>query len=190
MRRFAHFSIPVLIGLVFLTPAAAQPDGTPCPGMCPIDADDTCLCDDEGRVVTYLGREALRVVRFSFTYDVQGNRLSKEWDRDDNGTVERRLLWQYDQEGRLLGWQDDLGAEGVVDEWVVWAYDDLGNLISEERGAGPTGAWMMRTSWAYDAEGNRVSRTTEEEDGFIEHCQFLPPCPAPYSADCDCREDQ
>ena len=138
--------------------------------------------------MTYLTREALRVVRMSFTYDEQGNRLTKEWDRDDNGSVERRLSWQYDEQGRLLGWQDDLRADGEIDEWLVWAYDDMGNLVSEERGFGTIGSWMMRTSWVYDAEGNRVSRATEDQEGLSERCQFIPPCPPPYSADCDCRE--
>ena len=185
MRRFALVS---LFGLVAISTASAQDQGVPCPGMCPIDADESCLCDDEGRVVTYLAREALRVVRFSFTYDALGNRLTKEWDRDDDGSVERRLSWQYDGDGRLLGWRDDLGADGQIDEWLVWTYDDLGNLTAEERGVGPEGSWMMRTSWVYDAEGNRISRNTEDDGGVVEQCEFLPPCPPPYGADCDCRE--
>lgn len=185
MAATARFIALVL--LLAPVPLLAQNQGV-CPiDACPSEALEGCVCDSNGKVINYLAREGLRPMRMTFTYDDAGNRLTKQWDRDDDGSIERRLSWTYDDEGRLVGWTDDLGADGSADEWMVWIYDELGNLGSEERGAGSRDGWLSRTTWQYDAEGNRVRAAAEFSDGSVERCDYQPPCPPPFSDDCECQ---
>jgi len=84
----------------------------------------------------------------AFTYDGNGNRLTRIWD----GSSE---TYTYDQNNRLLSMTTPLGFP------TTYAYDNNGNLLSKTAGS-------VTTQYVYDKE-NRLARVITPLSGEVEY---------------------
>jgi len=69
-----------------------------------------------------------QVVGYStYTYDANGNQLSKETDYDGDGTIDSRTIHTYHRDGRCLSTAVDNNGDGTIDCRTTYPYDADGN---------------------------------------------------------------
>lgn len=100
-----------------------------------------------------------------YDYSETGRSVSRFNDFDDDGSADQIYTTTYDLADNILSRTSDFQADGVDDEVDTFTYDAAGNLLREVsiRGNGtPT-----ITSYTYDAAGNRTSFSRNFSGGEV-----------------------
>lgn len=118
---------------------------------------------NEGEVLGYevVAKNNDRVVlhnKWSYLYDDNGNVVTKELDKNFDGSVDNRINLTYDSDGRVHAQESSLGSGRVYSRHVN-TYDDKGNVLTREEDTDATGPMSKRSTFTntYDDAGNLLT---------------------------------
>jgi len=134
------------------------------------------------------------VFRINYTYDSEGNLVSKTWDYDygidevieytieytydennnmltsiykNYDTILRSTSFTYDTQNNLLTFSSDFNGNGSEDSSEVYTYDNNSNRLSESWNADNAHFTQKKNTFTYDTSGNRISREYRDENDIV-----------------------
>ena len=104
----------------------------------------------------------------TFTYDADGNQLTKSTDSNADGTANYIDTFTYDADGNQLTKSTDSNADGTANEIKTNTWDANGYLLTASRDRNGDGAANEITTYTYDAKGNQLTKSTDSNaDGAV-----------------------
>jgi serralysin len=177
------------------------PPGTPCMAnaLCE-EGYDLCVCNEHDDLIARQhgewappDRTTTRTDLMGYTYDAHGNMLTREVDRDGDGTVDARLTTSYDDDGTAIEalWEPNLDtgrgerhhlflppgtpcmANALCGRYGVCVCNEHDDLIARQHGEwAPPDRTNTRTDlmgYTYDADGNMLTREIDRDgDGTVD----------------------
>ncbi|MBR2860269.1 MAG: hypothetical protein IKB86_00285 [Clostridia bacterium] len=112
---------------------------------------------------------------FKYTYDENGNLLSRLREAEDNGVI---YFWgeqyTYDEQNRITVKQECHGDYGVRNKYT-YTYDENGLLIKERWDSVSDADWWTEKTYTYDSNGTQYVKTYSDggdEEAYVYSYEF------------------
>lgn len=106
-------------------------------------------------------------VNTSYTYDSAGHKLSYNLDVNNDGTFDSTYTYKYDINGHLSALEIDNNADGIIDSTYDYLFDESGNKLSESYDADNDGAFDKVTTYIYDENNNLLNKIDDNNGDAI-----------------------
>ena len=94
----------------------------------------------------------------TYTYDTDGNNLAASYDTDADGEANAIHIYTYDTDGNNLATSYDTDADGEANRITIYTYDTDGNNLAASYDTDADGEANEISTYTYDTDGNRLTR--------------------------------
>ncbi len=106
---------------------------------------------------------------YTYTYDSNSNLLSEKREYRANNGINDLTIYTYDGNANRLSKEYDRYADGKIDHVEIYTYDTSGNRLTAESDREPDGVTDSKVIYSYDVNGNRLSEEYDDNaDGIAE----------------------